>query len=87
MHFYDEEMLMKENNYADYSSHKRYHDEFKMIVDELSQQLTNEGASWELINNVTFSLNDWLVNHIKSEDFRMAAFIKTKGKKSNINTI
>jgi hemerythrin len=80
IHFSDEEMLMKENNYSDYSVHKHYHDEFKMTVEELSQQLTNEGTSWELINNVTFSLNDWLVNHIKSEDFRMAAYIKTKCK-------
>jgi hemerythrin len=81
MHFSAEELLMKENNYMDYSLHKRYHDEYKITVDELLQQLNSEGISWELINNVTFSLNDWLVNHIKSEDFRMAAFIKTKGKK------
>jgi hemerythrin len=78
LHFSAEENLMKEYSYMDYSTHKRYHDEFKMTVDELFQQLVNEGTSWELINNVTFSLNDWLINHIKSEDFRMAAYVKTK---------
>ena len=78
MHFSEEEKLMKENNYTDYSTHKRYHDEFKIVVDDLAQRLVNEGPTWELMNVVTFTFDDWLINHIKGEDFRMAAFVKTR---------
>ena len=78
MHFSAEEKLMYESNYTDYSAHKRYHDEFKVTVEELTQQLINEGPTWELMNTVTFTFEDWLINHIKGEDFRMAAFIKTR---------
>jgi len=78
MHFSDEEKLMIKYNYADYLIHKRYHDDFKVTVGQLTQRLIDEGPSEELILIVTSAIGEWLLNHIKGDDFRMAAFVKSK---------
>lgn len=77
MHFADEEKLQLRYDYPDYLIHKRYHDEFKLTVKELTQRLIAEGPTEEMINLVTTSIGDWLLNHIKGDDFRMAAYVKT----------
>jgi hemerythrin len=78
MHFKTEEDLQIKYNYHDYHIHKNYHDEFKVTVTELTQRLINEGYSQELLDLVTHTIGDWLVNHIKGDDFRMATFVKSK---------
>ena len=78
MHFSDEEKLMNKYDYADYLVHKRYHDEFKVTVGTLTERLVNEGPSEEMVNIVTTAIGEWLLNHIKGDDFRMAAFVKVK---------
>jgi hemerythrin len=78
IHFMAEEELMYNNNYSDYSIHRRYHEEFRVTVGELIERFVSEGPTDELINVVIYTIGDWLVNHIKGDDFRMAAFIKTK---------
>ena len=80
MHFSTEEKLMKQYDYPDYLKHKRYHDEFKGTVGELTQQLISEGPTDEMIGLVTTTVGNWLLNHIKGDDFKMAAFVKSKGK-------
>jgi len=79
MHFSTEEKLQVQYNYPDYLIHKRYHDEFKTTVTDLTKRLINEGPSQEMIELVTTTIGNWLLNHIKGDDFRMAAFVKTKG--------
>ncbi|MCL2007284.1 MAG: hemerythrin family protein [Treponema sp.] len=77
-HFAAEEDLMLSHNYLEYSAHKRHHEEFKTIVRGQTRRLVKEGPSAELIDNIVHVIKDWLVNHIKLEDFRFAAHIKTK---------
>ena len=79
MHFSTEEKLMVTYHYPDYLIHKRYHDEFKGTVGELTQQLIKEGPTETLIGSVTQTIGSWLLNHIKGDDFRMATFVKSKG--------
>jgi hemerythrin len=79
MHFMTEEKLQVQYNYPDYLTHKRFHDEFKITVAELTHRLISEGPTEELINTVTTTIGNWLLNHIKGDDFRMAAFVKSKG--------
>jgi len=79
MHFSTEEKLQVAYNYPDYLIHKRYHDEFKVTVGELTQKLISQGPTEALINEVTTIIGSWLLHHIKGDDFRMAAFIKSKG--------
>ena len=79
MHFSTEEKLQVQYDYPDYLVHKRYHDEFKVTVTELTKRLTEEGPTEEMIGIVTTAIGSWLLNHIKGDDFRMAAFVKSKG--------
>ena len=79
IHFSTEEKLQVQYDYPDYLIHKRYHDEFKETVSELTQRLKKEGPTEEMIGLVTSTIGNWLLNHIKGDDFRMAAFVKSKG--------
>jgi hemerythrin len=78
-HFSDEEKLQVQYQYPDYPTHKQYHDDFKVVVKNLAEQLIKEGPTDELVGMVNTSIGDWLLNHIKGDDFRMATYIKTKG--------
>jgi hemerythrin len=75
-HFADEEQLQFDYDYPDYLNHKRLHDEFKVVVGELTKRVSKEGPTAELIDIVSSTVGSWLLNHIKGDDFRMAAFIK-----------
>ena len=79
MHFATEEKLQEQYDYPDYPVHKRYHNEFKVTVGELTQRLIDEGATEEMINIVTTTIGNWFLHHIKGDDFRMAAYVKSKG--------
>ena len=78
MHFADEEKLMVQYDYPDYLVHKRYHDDFKVTVNDLTERLISEGPTEEIVGIVTKAIGEWLLNHIKGDDFRMAAFVKTR---------
>ena len=79
-HFADEEKLQKDYNYPDYVSHKRIHDGFKATVKELVDRVMDEGPSEALVGEVSEKVGAWLLNHIKGDDFRMAAFVKAADK-------
>jgi hemerythrin len=78
-HFSDEEKLQREYDYPDYLTHKRLHDDFKVVVGDLTKRLIREGPTEEIIEEVSASIGDWLVNHIKGDDFRLAAHIQMLG--------
>jgi hemerythrin len=77
-HFSDEEKLQVQYQYPDYLIHKRYHDDFKLVVKDLAEQLIKEGPTEDLVGMVNTSIGDWLLNHIKGDDFKMAAYIKAQ---------
>ena len=81
-HFADEEKLQVDHNYPDYLMHKRLHDEFKGVVVDLVQRVIKEGPTAELIQVVSSTIGAWLLNHIKGDDFRMAAFVKAADSKA-----
>jgi len=81
-HFSDEEQLMVDYDYEDFLHHKQIHDDFKIVVGELAQRVTNEGPTKELINIVSETIGSWLLNHIKGDDFRMAASVKAADEKA-----
>jgi hemerythrin len=78
MHFKTEEELQLKYGYPDYYIHKVYHEDFKTKVTASVQRLIDEGPSKELLDVVISMMSSWLVNHIKGDDFRMAAFIKSQ---------
>jgi hemerythrin len=84
MHFKTEEELQVKYGYPDYYTHKGYHDEFRKTVSGLVQRLIDEGPSKELVDVVVSTVGAWLINHIKGDDFRMAAFIKSEEAKNSL---
>jgi hemerythrin len=78
-HFGDEEKLQLQYKYPDYPNHKKLHEGFKTTVKELSRRLQAEGPTITLVGKVNSSIGDWLVNHIKREDTKVAAHIRAQG--------
>lgn len=77
-HFGDEEKLQLQYHYPDYANHKRYHDSFKQTVQQLAQELTKDGPTVALVGKLNTSVGGWLLNHIKREDVKVAAHIRTQ---------
>lgn len=77
-HFADEEKLQILNQYPDYPNHKKYHEDFKKVVRDLMDQLDQEGPTIVLVGKVNSSIGGWLLNHIKKEDVKVAAHIRSK---------
>jgi hemerythrin len=75
-HFKDEEALQKRYEYPEYLRHKGYHDAFKKEVGGYVESLQKEGANPDLLVEVYTRIGNWLVNHIKGEDFKMATYVK-----------
>lgn len=76
-HFNDEEALQSKYKYPDFITHKRAHDSFKRVVEGLAAQLAEEGPSIVLVGKFNSSIGEWLVNHIKSEDVKIASHIQS----------
>ncbi|MDR0684190.1 MAG: hemerythrin family protein [Spirochaetaceae bacterium] len=77
-HFFEEERIQQKYHYPEYPEHKQYHDAFKATVRELTHRLILKGATEELVNEVHSSVGNWLVSHIRVQDFKLARYIKTK---------
>jgi hemerythrin len=78
-HLADEEALQQKYNYPEYPAHKQIHIDFKKVVQGLVTRLSQDGPTDEFISEVYVTIAEWLVNHIKGDDFRMAAYIQSKG--------
>ena len=75
-HFADEEALQLKYCYPDYLVHRQLHSEFKGVVQELAQALSRNGPTDDFIRTVYITVGEWLVDHIKSEDFKMAVYVQ-----------
>lgn len=75
-HFADEERLQRTSNYPDYTNHKRIHDDFIKTVADIAKELDEQGPTIVMIGKVNNAVGNWLVNHIKREDTKVAAHIR-----------
>ncbi len=75
-HFNDEERLQLKSNYPDYNAHRAKHEAFKKTVNEIVEEFNKSGASIQLVAKVNSSMAGWLISHIKSEDKKVAAYIR-----------
>lgn len=78
-HFGDEEALQKKCGYPEYITHKGYHEGFKKVVAELEAELSKTGPTTLLVGKINRSVGEWLVSHIKREDKKLAAYIRSRG--------
>ena len=77
-HFAEEEELQEKHKYPEYSGHHKIHVDFKGVVDGLASDLRLSGPTDELISHVCQTIGHWVVDHIKSSDMKMAAYIRTQ---------
>ncbi|MDR1531690.1 MAG: bacteriohemerythrin [Clostridiales bacterium] len=77
-HFSDEERLQTQYGYPDFANHKKLHDNFKKFVSELAAEIKAEGPTVPLVAKVNFGVGDWLVQHIYTQDKKVAEHIKNK---------
>mgnify|MGYP001625732910 CR=1 FL=1 len=76
-HFSDEEAIQVKNRYPDYVRHKKIHEDFKKTAADLVQKIENEGPTVANVGLVNTLLAGWLINHIKGEDKKLAAYLKS----------
>lgn len=77
-HFSDEEKLQVKYQYPEYTQHKQYHETFKKVVADIITEYDKSGPTIALVGKINTNLGGWFVNHIKKEDIKMAAYIKSK---------
>lgn len=77
-HFRHEEGLQLRYGYPDYANHKRFHETFFKVVENLAARLKEEGATPQLMTDMNKQLAGWLLNHIKTEDARVAKHIQSQ---------
>jgi hemerythrin len=77
-HFKNEEQLMQQHGYPEFSTHKAKHDAMVKKVMDLKSQY-DAGKAAVLSNSVSSFLKDWLIKHIQGTDMKYAPFLKEKG--------
>lgn len=75
-HFGDEQKLQLKYHYPDYENHKKYHEGFKKVVQNLVEEYRQGGATVTLVAKTNTSVAGWLINHIKKEDKKVAEHIR-----------
>ena len=76
-HFEEEEELQMRYNYPDHLNHKQIHTDFKNKAKHLRDILLTNGPTDEMICEICHTIGKWIVNHIKVEDVKLVAHIKS----------
>jgi hemerythrin len=78
-HFSEEEALQRQYGYPGFQAHRQIHENFKKTVGEFVRELNFQGPSQEMLEQIKTKVGEWLVTHVKAEDIKMAAFLKSAG--------
>lgn len=76
-HFADEEAIQVKSHYPDYQRHKKIHDEFKQTAADFVKKIEAEGPTVGNVGQINTLLGGWLLKHIKGEDKKLAAYLKS----------
>ncbi len=79
VHFREEEALMVEHGYPDYTRHKSLHDKFVTELANVQSQINNRNIRFK--GKLGAMLWNWLYNHINVEDYKYREFFLEKGVK------
>lgn len=77
-HFAAEEHLQKRLGYPEYTAHKGLHLKFLVDVARLKDDYAQKGETLTMTLEVNQVVVEWLVNHIKTVDRRLADYAKGK---------
>jgi hemerythrin len=75
-HFRDEEALQVQYDFPDYMRHRQQHSDFTKTVVALMERFNQEGANDALMLEMYETIGNWLLHHIQSDDFVVAAYIR-----------
>jgi hemerythrin len=78
-HFSEEEALQQQYGYPGFREHRQIHENFKKTVGEFAKEVSSQGSSPAMLEEIKNQVGGWLVTHVKVEDIKMAAFIKSQG--------
>ena len=77
VHFREEEELMVQHGYPDYTRHKSLHDKFVKELANVQSQINNRNISFK--GKFGSMLWDWLYHHINEIDCQYGEFLREKG--------
>lgn len=73
-HFRDEEEYQLKIGYPGYEQHKKVHTDMVEFVLQISEEYEKSGYSEPLIQQFAGRLLTWLINHVSSEDQKIADY-------------
>jgi len=76
-HFKHEEELQEQSQYPDIIAHKAWHKKFISDLKETAEKLLKDGATSLIVIELTRRIS-FLLNHIRTEDKKLANHINTK---------
>lgn len=82
-HFRDEELYQQQIGYPGYEAHRQIHADMVKYVLEVSREYTQSGFDEQLMQQFGGKLLAWLINHVASEDQRIASYAIAKGVADN----
>lgn len=77
-HFSNEQGYMQRFGYPEYDVHKKNHDYYVNNLKELRNILNEKGPGVELVVKTNVMVIEWLNNHIRKMDTKLAAFLRDK---------
>lgn len=75
VHFKSEEAIQKKYNYPGYEEHREIHENFKQEIREFKQEFEEKDFDEELLMEFSGRLLTWLINHVASEDQKIAEYV------------
>ena len=75
-HFSHEEGLQIKHKYPVYPEHKKFHISYLAMMDDIAAKIKVQGPTIGMVGDVNSKIL-LLLNHIKREDVKLAAFIKS----------
>lgn len=82
-HFRDEEKYQKLIGYPEREEHAKLHGEMVNYVIEVEKQYTQRGYDEALIQQFAGRLLAWLINHVATEDQKIADYANMRGAMDN----
>jgi len=76
-HFSDEEVIQKGCGFPEYQAHRKIHEDYKAAVKTLSAKWISWGPTEQSLAEIRESVGGWLINHIKGQDVRIGAYIRS----------
>ena len=78
-HFDTEEKYMLELDYPEYLEHKKAHEAFKKVYEEIRYNYVyKQDVVYVLAVHLNQTMADWLDYHLQNEDQKLAKFLRTK---------